>query len=474
MADDNILRTYRSNDPVRRDADVSAAADPLAELARLIGQTDPFHDAPRNEARGQTADWRQHIERPNYEAMIEQPMPPPESQFGGSAPQPPAAQFYDHDPVSDGREQHRAAPAMSPSDYSDPPVRREPQFAAAAAPSYAAARVQADDYGRVANGHREIYADEAYDDPPRRKGSSSLVTAVVLIGCAMIGTAGAYAYRTYSSPGSMAAPVITADTSPSKVVPVPPDSKATRSQERFGNSGGEKLVPREEQPVTIQPGSGLPPRVVFPPLAPSAGPPVAAANPAPPSTGSTPKDSANASEPKRVRTVTIRPDGSDPSARPVVPTEPRQQVPSAKVTPPPRPGAPPARSGQAPLSLDPSAPAAETADAPRGQPRAVPAPRDTRPAGPNLASVPSASGAGGYLVQVSSQRSEDEARSSFRSLQVKYSQLKSRQAIVRRADLGAKGTYYRAFVGPFGSAGEAGQFCDQLKSSGGQCIVVRN
>jgi len=52
--------------------------------------------------------------------------------------------------------------------------------------------------------------------------------------------------------------------------------------------------------------------------------------------------------------------------------------------------------------------------------------------------------------------------------------LGNRQALVRRADLGSKGVYYRAQVGPFESADEANQFCGDLKSAGGQCIVQRN
>src|ERR1700722_6785069 len=80
MADDNILRSYRSNDPARRvsapaaprDAQRDAprdagGSDPLAELARLIGQSDPFTDFDRNSghaseprARSDSApsDWR--------------------------------------------------------------------------------------------------------------------------------------------------------------------------------------------------------------------------------------------------------------------------------------------------------------------------------------------------------------------------------------------------------------------------------
>jgi clan AA aspartic protease (TIGR02281 family) len=82
---------------------------------------------------------------------------------------------------------------------------------------------------------------------------------------------------------------------------------------------------------------------------------------------------------------------------------------------------------------------------------------------------------GGYVVQVSSQRSEADAHASFRSLQSKYPRvLGDREPIVRRADLSPKGIYYRALIGPFETAADADQFCSDLKGAGGQCIVQKN
>jgi len=52
--------------------------------------------------------------------------------------------------------------------------------------------------------------------------------------------------------------------------------------------------------------------------------------------------------------------------------------------------------------------------------------------------------------------------------------LGSRSPLIKRADLGDKGVYYRAMVGPFGSSDEASQFCGSLKTAGGQCVVQRN
>lgn len=78
-------------------------------------------------------------------------------------------------------------------------------------------------------------------------------------------------------------------------------------------------------------------------------------------------------------------------------------------------------------------------------------------------------------MQVSSQRSEADANASYRTLQARYPNvLAGRAAFVRRADLGNRGVYYRALVGPFTTAEQAAQLCSSLKAAGGQCIIHRN
>ena len=121
-------------------------------------------------------------------------------------------------------------------------------------------------------------------------------------------------------------------------------------------------------------------------------------------------------------------------------------------------------SANAPLSL-----------APQGN-QAAAEPR-TRVANTNPAQAAPSSGGGGagYLVQVSSQRNEADAQASYRALQSKFpTVLGSRAPLIKRADLGEKGVYYRAMVGPFGTPDEASQFCSSLKNAGGQCVVQRN
>jgi hypothetical protein len=83
--------------------------------------------------------------------------------------------------------------------------------------------------------------------------------------------------------------------------------------------------------------------------------------------------------------------------------------------------------------------------------------------------------ASGYAVQVTSERSESRAEAAFRALQAKYpNQLSGQQPIIRRADLGAAGIYYRALVGPFASAEKATKMCSGLKAAGGDCIIQKN
>jgi hypothetical protein len=146
--------------------------------------------------------------------------------------------------------------------------------------------------------------------------------------------------------------------------------------------------------------------------------------------------------------------------------------------------APPADTGPAvdPLSQPPAEPAPAQAPA-AAEPTIVATggsngPIDVTPGQPARTSAPAAEVAalppGAFLVQVSSQRSEDSALTTFRDLQARYPAiLGSYQAVIQRADLGERGVYYRVRVGPF-SGNDAERLCGDLKSAGGDCILARN
>ena len=80
----------------------------------------------------------------------------------------------------------------------------------------------------------------------------------------------------------------------------------------------------------------------------------------------------------------------------------------------------------------------------------------------------------GEPERVPSERASPEQDVAIRSLQQQFpSVLGNRQPVIRRADLGEKGTYYRAQI-PFSNQNEASEFCSSLKAAGGQCVVQRN
>src|SRR6185437_6585539 len=159
--------------------------------------------------------------------------------------------------------------------------------------------------------------------------------------------------------------------------------------------------------------------------------------------------------PRKIHTIVIRPDQPDmglpPPAAAAAPSAPPQHV--AQPAPPVRHAA--ATPSNAPLSLSPGGNADIPRSAPRAPVRLASAPSQTEASSPRRAASSAGAGHGGY-VQISSQRSEADAQTAFRSLQGKYpKQLGGRQPVIRRADLGAKGVYYRALVGPFASVSEA-------------------
>jgi cell division protein FtsN len=80
----------------------------------------------------------------------------------------------------------------------------------------------------------------------------------------------------------------------------------------------------------------------------------------------------------------------------------------------------------------------------------------------------------GNFVQLSSQRSMEQAQSAYADLQSRYaSVLGSLSPQIQEADLGAKGIYFRVRVGPWATRAEAIAVCESLKSAGGDCIVIR-
>jgi cell division protein FtsN len=92
---------------------------------------------------------------------------------------------------------------------------------------------------------------------------------------------------------------------------------------------------------------------------------------------------------------------------------------------------------------------------------------------PSAAPVPSVA-TDGYVVQVSSQRSREQAEAAFADLQQRYaSVLGGLSSSVQEAEVEGKGTYYRVRVGPWATRDEAITVCETLKGAGGACFVTQ-
>jgi hypothetical protein len=510
MADETNFRSSRSSDPYNRSGTATndpcargpastpagqSGNDPLAELARLIGQNDPFTDLARGGFRGAPQPSR----------------PGGMSDVGGgewhAGPAGPAAAPYDHSYAAPAPEQYGDQPFESEQPYPGAHAGGE-GFQPAYDPAiYGAAPSNSTGYppGTYYEGPAHMpQGEEEYDDagePPPRRG---LKAVMLLVGLVVLGAGGAFAYRGMFGSGGTSSPppVIKADTNPNKVVPAQSGEASNKLiYDRVGDaSQGEKVVSREEQPVDIKDASRSAPRSVFPGLPPT---PQDASTPPPPAGTVTtltglPSVGPASAEPKKVRTVTIRPDqpatalDSTPARSPAAPSSRNA---AAAATAAPTSGAPPtigpryvapkasgveqqqqpaAPAGNAPLSISPQG-VGDTSARPGASPATRTATATSAPP-QRVASAPTGTEAtGAYTVQLSSQRSEAEAQASFRSLQSKFPNLlNDRQPIIRRADLGEKGIYFRAMVGPFATVDQATELCGSLKSAGGQCVVQRN
>lgn len=429
----------------------SSVNDPLTELARLIGQTDPFGDqAGNHQARNQQARNQPPQPQPSYSAGLPPLMPeyreeaPPQydryaQQQGQYAP-PQADPYADQGPY-DHDQYGRPYVATAPAQYGHP----------VDAPYYGdnGQLMPQDQYAQHAQ-----YAPEQYDyDEPRPGRRSGLITIVVVLGLALVGTVGAYGYRTMFNGGvSGPPPLIRADTTPNKIVPAQnsADSSAGKQiYDRVGsNTQDEKIVSREEQPVDVNANVR--------PVYPSAGQlPVQGQWPSSPATGQLQTGGQGGvvggqGEPRKVHTVTIRPDSQGNVAPP-----PQAQRPAA---PAPVPAAPRA-AANGPLSLTPQASDRVAS--------AGPAPQTTA-----STSVPAGIG---FMVQVSAQKSAADATSAFKTVQSRYSNLLgSYQVVLRKKEVRGKGTFYGAQVGPFETRDQAAGLCEQLKTAGGNCLVEKN
>ena len=498
------------------------AEDPLAELARLIGQDDPFaelggeqrassrsqatpvvrrpgngngaHSHPAHNDDGYETEQRYDEAPDNYDRR---PEPASARQYDDEvdydydAPKSRRAPANDRGAYSYGgtpagraeqllarpsRPAPRNAPLPEPDDdYDDRPYDRAARNGHDT--SYRQARAaqnprqfENDRYDQdYAPEHEPEYAEEDYpqeyvDAPPSNRRRWMLIGIMSLIGVIVLGVAALYGYRAiFKRQASSNPPTIQSLDKPVKVEPgaaQPGGSKQdyTRIDEQQP-IGGERVVSREEQPANLNPNPAGRGSVAG--FAASPG----QANAAPVMNQSMGNLNQANGEPKRVRTMTVRSDGS--------------------VVDSPRGAKPAMPRANAPLALNPNVqpdPQDNVDDQPPPHPAARPGPRSAAPASNQWANTEPARAqpsnyapAGSYVVQVSSQKNEQDAQTAWRQLQAKYTNvLGGAQVSFKRVDLGDRGTFYRAMVGPFANRDQAYEMCQNLKTAGGECVVQRN
>ncbi len=299
------------------------------------------------------------------------------------------------------------------------------------------------------------YNDEFYDDEEPRRGRRWIFIAAALVGAIGVGGALAYTYRSLIAPSAVRVPLVKNE-SPVKV----------RPDQRKEAPAKDRKLPNRLDTAAVAP------------------PPVEEE-----------KNEASADQgPRKVKAIQFGPQGGKKTAAAVStdvpgitldnsgppPKTPAERPPEAD-TPPadPPPTTEQANVDQPPTSTAPP-PVDKDLDEPPPQPRKLAAARSPpaiaklppQPNSPPLAKTPPSSGLGYYVAVVSSQKTHMDAFKAFVDAAEKHPDvLGGKTPDVQVADLGEKGVWYRAVVGPPGSREAAMGICSQLKAAGHGCWV---
>lgn len=431
--------------------------DPLAELARIVGQDDPFGTLFATD--------RPAPARPKAPAFDDAFAPAAEAVPAASRAGPEADDYPEPLPHDAGR-------------YAPQPYAAEPRAPQAEQP-YAAAGYDQDYDSEDA----EPAAFRGQHGHAPRRSRKALVAVASVVGAAAIGVGAALTFGGGGPASNGEPPLVQASSDPVKVAPQSPGGVEIPNQnkqiyERAAQENKTRVVNREEQPVDLRQAT----RMV--PPSPDTTATVAPSAPAP-------GGPLGLGEPKRVRTVTIRPDGTvvgAPASPPAAPPPPQASLSTPAGSAPPRvAAATPATPAPRPAAATPAAPPASAGGAspqasapatPAQAPAAQTAPQRVASVGP--ASVPAATApaaapdapVGGYSVQIGVRPTESEAKAAFAQMQQKYAELGSQTALIRKAEVNGN-TLYRVRVGPMGKD-EASSLCAKIQGSGGQCFVAKN
>ena len=213
MADRYQNRPFPVDDYGRNDHRAAAESDPLAELARLIGQTDPFgHERGTQTAPTAPADPADHYEPqdpieddvaagppPWIQRRMAQPDPPqdvdasPHPVLRRAAVYPDTEPHVQHpEPESYRHPEPESFHQPDPGRYDDALFGRMPSEQGGAYEG----QFPRENYPDEPFGYQDGYGEGEYDQAPRRRGG--MLTVIAVLALAVVGTGAAYAYRTYA------------------------------------------------------------------------------------------------------------------------------------------------------------------------------------------------------------------------------------------------------------------------------------
>lgn len=426
-----------------------ARPDPLAELARIVGQDDPFRalleakeakEASRTESRG-----RVEPVMPHY----------------GEAPGPALSATRGEPTLGAPMPEPGPAPAHTP---------------AGAFNQYLAA------VDREIDSEPAPGAPEPEENPePRPRGRRRIALVGTALGIVAASIGGALTWKAFHHSRSGAPILVMADQAPLKVAPqnaggveIPDQNKQIYERTATApakDAGQIRIVNREEQPLDVKQAARS--------LAAEAGasaPPATPGNPLTDSLG----------EPRRVRTVSVRPEPSPAeaqrAAQAAAQAAAEQQAPASPI---PTMTLPTDATGSTPAPVTPRgpraipmtpatpAPVAETPAAEPARPKPVQRVASAEPPTTTQAMPSPQTPVGGFSVQLSVRATEKEAEIAFRQAQERYGAVLGGQSpLIRQAEVNGK-SIYRVRVGPM-SKESADGLCGKLKASGAACFVAKN
>lgn len=327
------------------------------------------------------------------------------------------------------------------------PQHQEPPFQVSPSDHFNA---PAQEYGEGEDQFEDGALGDEEEEP--RNGRRTLMIVAALVGAIGIGGAMAYTYKAVFGGRPSA---IKADSGPAKAKPDAAASKIVANTDKVPNR--LDAAPGAESDDT-QKDPAAPNRVRLIPITPGGQP---AAQPA-----ATPPSAAPqipgimldmGPQPQRPQPPAARP--------PVQAVAPQPVATPPAAMPPARPAAAPVRTVV--VNPSPAEPAAATPPpAPKKTAKAPVQKANASPDGPTASLATPPTGAG-YVAVLASQKTRMDALKMFADLQQKYGDvLGTKTPDVQEANLGDKGMWYRAVVGPPGSRDGASSLCTQLKAAG--------